>query len=88
VDKQEIIKQIAQLGKDFHNAQCKIMKEHHDINASNDARITVFTNCYIVLDGIYICLVVRSYEICELDWWSKLVQENKVASEPSIEAPQ
>ena len=86
MDKKEIIKQIAQLSKDFHNTQHKIITEHPDITASNDARITVFTNCYIVLDGIYVCLVVRSYEICEPDWWSKMAQENKVAGTYSIEA--
>jgi hypothetical protein len=86
VDKQEIIKQIAQLCKDFHNTPHKIITEHPYINASNDARITVVTNCYIVLDGIYVCLVVGTYGICEPDWWSKMAQENKVAGTYSIEA--
>ena len=87
MDKQEIIKQIAQISKDFRNTQHKMITEHHDINASNECKDhTVFTNCYIVLDGIYVCLVVRTYEICEPDWWSKMAQENKVAGTYSIEA--
>jgi hypothetical protein len=86
MNKREIIKQLSQIGKDFHDAQHEIITKHPDINTSKDARVTVFTNSYIVLDSIYVCLIVRSYEIGEPDWWSKLVQENKLAVKPSIEA--
>ncbi|MGB7952481.1 MAG: hypothetical protein WCF23_00750 [Candidatus Nitrosopolaris sp.] len=86
MDKQEIIKQLAQISKEFHDTQHKIITEHPGINSSKDTRVTVFTNSYIVLDSIYVCLIVRSYEIAEPDWWSKLVQENKLTDKPSIEA--
>ena len=75
MDKREIIKQLIKISKEFHDAQHKIITEHPGINASKDARVTVFTNSCIVLDSTWVCLIVRSYEIPELDWWSKLVQE-------------
>jgi hypothetical protein len=65
MDKYEIIKEIAQISSGFHNAQTKIISEQPGINTSKDARVTVFTNCYIVLDSIYVCLIVRAYEIPE-----------------------
>ena len=86
MDKDEIIKELAQISREFHDVQNKIIREHRGINTSKDARVTVFTKCYIVLDSIYVCLIVRAYEIPEPDWWDKLVQENKSIGKPSIEA--
>jgi hypothetical protein len=86
MDKREMIKQFAQIGKDFHRTQQEILIEHPYINALKDARATVFTNCYVVVDSIYVCLVVRSYELFEAEWWSKLRHENKIAGGPTNEA--
>jgi hypothetical protein len=81
-----IIEQLAQISKDFHNAQQEIMTQHPDINPSNDARLTVFTNCYIVIDSIYICSIVSSYELSEPGWWNKLILENKISGKPTDQA--
>ena len=83
MDKREMIKQFAQIGKDFHRTQQEILIEHPYINALKDARAIVFTNCYVVVDSIYVCLVVRSYELFEAEWWSKLRHENKIAGGPT-----
>jgi hypothetical protein len=70
VDKRELIENLAQIGNAFHATQQLIMIKHPDIK-QDDSRIAVFTKCYIVIDSIYICSIVRSYELSGPDWWDR-----------------
>ena len=83
--KGEIIRQLSQISTSFDKAQHKFLKDHPDIDASNDARVTVFSHCYLVIDSIYVCLVVRSYEACEPDWWDKMAKDKKISRRFNVE---
>jgi hypothetical protein len=81
MEKGEIIKQLSQLSNSFDKAQRDFLRDHPNIDASNYARATVFTHCYLVLDSIYVCLVVRSYEASllsspglDLEYYLKLMK--------------
>jgi hypothetical protein len=85
IDNREIIEQLGRISKEFHDVQQEIMTQHPELNALKDARLTVFTNCYLVIDSVYVCLIVRSYELFDNKWWSKLRSENKISRRPSSE---
>ena len=84
LDKRELIENLAQISNGFHVAQLQLMKKRPDIQ-QHDARIAVFTKCYIVIDSIYICSIVRSYELSEPDWWDRYKDEDKIANRPPDE---
>jgi hypothetical protein len=58
------------------------MIENPDIDRLKDAGIIVFTKCYIVIDSIYNCSILRSYESFEPGWWNKMILENKMSGKP------
>jgi hypothetical protein len=61
-----------QINEYFHAARQEIFDKYPTFDQEKDARITVFTNCILALDGVYICFMVRSYELWENDWWEKM----------------
>jgi hypothetical protein len=85
MEKGEIIKQLSQLSSSFDKAQHDFLGDHPNIGASNDARATVFSHCYLVLDSACVCLVVRFYVASESDWWGKMVQEGKMSRQFNAE---
>jgi hypothetical protein len=60
-----------QINENFHAARQEIMDKYVNFNTLKDSRITIFTNCIVALDGVYICFLIRSYDIWEDDWWKK-----------------
>jgi hypothetical protein len=39
------------------------MDEHPNFDQTKDALVTIFTNCIVALDGVYVCFMVRSFEL-------------------------
>ncbi|MGC1931497.1 MAG: hypothetical protein WA667_21205 [Candidatus Nitrosopolaris sp.] len=50
----------------------QIIDGHPNFDQIRDSRITTFTNCIVVLDGVYVCFLVRNFELWEDEWWNKM----------------
>ena len=48
------------------------MDEHTNFDQTKDALVTIFTNCIVALDGIYVSFMVRSFELWDDKWWKKM----------------
>jgi hypothetical protein len=72
VERNRLIRMMIQVNEDFHAARQEIFDKYPSFDREKDARITVFTNCILVLDGVFICFRVRSYDLEEDDWWKKM----------------
>jgi hypothetical protein len=48
------------------------MDKYPNFDRIKDSRITIFTNCIVALDGVYICFIVRSFELRDDKWWEKI----------------
>jgi hypothetical protein len=71
VEKNKLIRNMIQINENFHAARQEIMDKHPNFDKIKDSRITVFTNSIVALDGVYLCFLIRSYDIWEDDWWQK-----------------
>lgn len=60
------------VNENFHAARQEIMDRHPGFDQIKDARITVFTNSIVALDGVYICFIVRNYELWDNKWWGNM----------------
>jgi hypothetical protein len=63
---------MGQVTDNFHTARQEIMDQHPNFDRIKDSRITIFTNCIVALDGVYICFIVRSFELWDDKWWNKM----------------
>jgi hypothetical protein len=63
---------MSQINGNFQTARQEIMDEYPNLDRIKDSRITVFTNCIVALDGVYICFIVRSFELWDDRWWKKM----------------
>jgi hypothetical protein len=63
---------MGQVTDNFHTARQEIMDKHPNFDKIKDSRITIFTNCTVALDGVYICFIVRSFELWDDRWWEKI----------------
>lgn len=69
VEPRKLIRTMIQIADNFRTARKEIIDDHHNFNQIKDSRITIFSNCIVVIDGIYICLIVRSDDLWEDKWW-------------------
>jgi hypothetical protein len=53
------------------------MDKYPSLDKIRDARITIFTNCIVALDGVFICFIVRSYELWN-KWWESLNKQIRI----------
>jgi len=60
-----------QISDDFSAARQQIINHHPNFDQIKDSRITIFTNCIVVLHGICICLIVRDEELWDDRWWTE-----------------
>lgn len=58
-----------QINDGFHNARQQIIDDNPTFDTKKDSRITIFTNCIVALDGVYICFLVRSFDLRKSKWW-------------------
>ena len=58
-----LIRTISRISDNFSAVRQQILDNHPNFDQTKDSRITTFTNCIVVLDGIYICLIVRGFEL-------------------------
>src|SRR6188472_1559026 len=72
VEKNRLIRTMIQINENFHAVRQKIMDKYPNFDRIKDSRITIFTNCIVVLDGVYICFIVRSFELRDDKWWKKI----------------
>ena len=72
VEPRSLIRTMSQINQNFQAARQEIMDEHPNFDKIKDSRITVLTNCIVALDGVYICFIVRSFELCDDRWWEKM----------------
>ncbi len=63
---------MTQITDEFESARKEIMDNHPNFDQLKDSRITIFTNCIVALDGVYVCFIVRSFELWEDEWWKKM----------------
>jgi hypothetical protein len=63
---------MSQVNQNFQKARQRIMDEHPNFDQIKDSRITIFNNCIVALDGVYVCFIVRSFELWEDSWWKKM----------------
>jgi len=59
------------INDDFHKARQQIITDHPNFDTQKDSRITIFTNCIVALDGVYICFIVRSFDLRQHKWWTE-----------------
>jgi hypothetical protein len=57
-----------QINDDFHKARQQIINDHPNFDTQKDSRITIFTNC---IDGVYICFLVRGFDLQKPEWWTE-----------------
>jgi hypothetical protein len=60
-----------QIFEDFSTARQQIINGHPKFDEEKDSRITIFTNCMVALDGVYICFIVRRFDLLEPKWWTE-----------------
>src|SRR5437764_3679939 len=72
VEPHRLIRSMTQITNEFESERKKIMDKHPNFDQLKDSRITIFTNCIVALDGVYVCFIVRSFELWEDDWWRKI----------------
>jgi hypothetical protein len=58
-----------QIFDNFSTAREQIINGHPDFDKEKDSRITIFTNCMVALDGVYICFIVRRFDLRDSNWW-------------------
>jgi hypothetical protein len=66
-----LIRTMNQINGDFHEAIQQIINDHPNFDTQKDSRITIFTNCIVALDGVYICFIVRGFELRDPKWWTE-----------------
>lgn len=71
VDPKSLIRTIFQISENFSTARQQIINDRPNFDRIKDSRITIFTNCIVVLHGIYICLIVRDEELWDDKWWTE-----------------
>lgn len=67
-----LIRSMTQVNDNFEEARKEIMDNHPNFDKIKDSRINVFTNCIVALDGVYICFIVRSFDLWDEVWWKKI----------------
>jgi hypothetical protein len=72
VEPRSLVRTMIQINQNFQAARQEIMDEHPNFDQIKYSRIIVFTNCIVALDGVYICFIVRSFELLDDRWWKKL----------------
>jgi hypothetical protein len=72
VDPSALIIQTIRIIQKLQDTRQQIISGHHNFDKIRDSRITTFTNCIVVLDGVYICFLVRTFELWEDEWWKKM----------------
>jgi hypothetical protein len=72
VEARSLIRTMIEITENFQAARQEIMDEHPNFDQIKDARISIFTNCIVALDGVYICFIVRSFELWDDKWWKKM----------------
>src|SRR5215831_2844038 len=72
VEPHRLIRTMTQITNEFESARKEILDNHPNFNEKKDSRITIFTNCIVALDGVYVCFIVRSFELWEYEWWSTI----------------
>jgi hypothetical protein len=65
----------------FHKSQNDLLQKHR-FDKKHDARVTIFTKCYIALDSVSIGLLFRKYDLVDMEWWNKIPQ-----NEPRLRIP-
>jgi hypothetical protein len=60
-----------QILDDFSTATQQIINDQPNFDKEKDSRITIFTNCMVALDGVYICFIVRRFDLREPKWWDE-----------------
>lgn len=55
--------------EDFSTARDQIINDNPSFDTKKDSRITIFTNCIVALDGVYICFIVRRFDLRDPNWW-------------------
>jgi hypothetical protein len=63
---------MSQINQNFQAIRQEIMDEHPNFDQIKDSRISVFTNCIVALYGVYICFIVRSFDLWDDRWWKKM----------------
>jgi hypothetical protein len=63
---------MTQITREFELGRKEIIDKHPTFDKLKDSRITIFTNCIVALDGVYVCFIVRSFELWEDEWWMKM----------------
>jgi hypothetical protein len=63
---------MTQITGEFELVRKEIIDNHPTFDKLRDSRITIFTNCIVALDGVYVCFIVRSFELWEDEWWMKM----------------
>jgi hypothetical protein len=66
-----LIRTISRISDNFSAVIQQILDNHPNFDQTKDSRITTFTSCIVVLDGIYICLIVRGFELRKPEWWTE-----------------
>ena len=72
VEPHKLIRSMTQITNEFELARKEIIDKHPNFDKLKDSRITIFTNCIVALDGVYVCFIVRSFELWEDEWWMKM----------------
>jgi hypothetical protein len=65
----------------FHDSQYNLLRKH-SFDKKYDARVTIFTKCYIAIDSVSIGLLFRKYDMVEIKWWKKIPH-----NEPKLNIP-
>jgi hypothetical protein len=71
VEPRKLIRTMDQIFEDVSTAREHIINGHPNFDEEKDSRITIFTNCMVALDGVYICFIVRRFDLRESKWWDE-----------------
>ncbi len=79
MDTTEIISHLSKLSKKYHFVQEELIHKHN-IHV-NDARISVFTKCYYIVDSTYVFFLIRSRNLFDESWWASMIDQNLISRE-------
>jgi hypothetical protein len=64
-------RRFVKVGGKFRNSQSDLLEKHR-FNKKHDARIMIFTKCYISIDSVSIGLLFRKYDMVDIALWERI----------------
>lgn len=78
MESEEIIGRLSVLSKKYHLVQRELINKYH-FDGWKDVRITLFKNCYLVIDSTYLILLARTATFRDEGWWTNLVDRHLIS---------